>query len=554
VFSGLLPSHTKLVWQVCWALRCFSPASATDTECQVMCHTVYMAAPAWDPTAADVARGNQRSLLVLASAAHLVLAVQLEAYDEEMDSQLAAKCEGLAAVEVLQEISALYGGELEAACTTCALLHSLTHPIKDTAAVLERVSAAVSAGHRGASAPQNTTGAEPQAGGGKAGGLLAKLLLRRQQSTGRGASSLDPQVQQPSWGQVDVGGGDDTQDHDMSEATADPTGSSLAAGVVGTRAASVSGVPQSRLLCTFSGPDGVGGGSPSRPKGPLRVMVPSTPDGRSLRATAAMRSLGLGAGMLSRLGGGNPRTLPPRGAKQQQQRRGPRHEQHWGVSAPEPAVLVYEPLQGSMQVIAGDIPCIVLHPPEQYWDQGSHYGVSSAVAEAGSPHAAGATEHCVPALAPGVLWETVARVRLHFGRGRDVAVDLPPKHSRLCMTLGQIERLSALRAPREGGQRLGSADSAPWQYHPELANLALAEQVRGGGTSPVSEFSCFGVVVILPLPLCLPFLSSHQKMVDRPCLCIFQQPSVSCKTDHNAIVGVGISDQEPCAVLYCLPR
>ncbi len=35
--------------------------------------------------------------------------------------------------------------------------------------------------------------------------------------------------------------------------------------------------------------------------------------------------------------------------------------------------------------------------------------------------------------------------------------------SRLTMTLDQIEQLSAARSQREGGQRLGTADSSPWQ-------------------------------------------------------------------------------------------
>lgn len=45
------------------------------------------------------------------------------------------------------------------------------------------------------------------------------------------------------------------------------------------------------------------------------------------------------------------------------------------------------------------------------------------------------------------------------------------------MTIQQIEQLSATRSQREGGQRLGSADAAPWQYHPEVAGLAPTQQV-----------------------------------------------------------------------------
>lgn len=45
------------------------------------------------------------------------------------------------------------------------------------------------------------------------------------------------------------------------------------------------------------------------------------------------------------------------------------------------------------------------------------------------------------------------------------------------MTLDQIEQLSAVRSQREGGQRLGTADSSPWQYHPEMASLAAVQQI-----------------------------------------------------------------------------
>ena len=45
------------------------------------------------------------------------------------------------------------------------------------------------------------------------------------------------------------------------------------------------------------------------------------------------------------------------------------------------------------------------------------------------------------------------------------------------MTVEQIEQLAANRSQREGGQRLGSADSAPWQYHPELGAVAAGQLI-----------------------------------------------------------------------------
>lgn len=74
------------------------------------------------------------------------------------------------------------------------------------------------------------------------------------------------------------------------------------------------------------------------------------------------------------------------------------------------------------------------------------------------------------------IWSIISACRAMFGSG-GMAVTAPPRHSRLCMTIQQIEQLSATRSQREGGQRLGSADAAPWQYHPEVAALANAQQV-----------------------------------------------------------------------------
>ena len=74
------------------------------------------------------------------------------------------------------------------------------------------------------------------------------------------------------------------------------------------------------------------------------------------------------------------------------------------------------------------------------------------------------------------VWSIISSCRAVFGNG-GVAVSAPPRHSRLCMTIQQIEQLSATRSQREGGQRLGSADAAPWQYHPEVASLANTQQL-----------------------------------------------------------------------------
>ncbi|KAL6751527.1 hypothetical protein V8C86DRAFT_674049 [Haematococcus lacustris] len=88
LFSRLPALEAKLVWQLCWVLRCFS-AAAQPGSCQVFSQQVYLAAPSQHLAPADVAKGSQRSMLVVAAAGHLVLAVQLEAYDEAMEEELA---------------------------------------------------------------------------------------------------------------------------------------------------------------------------------------------------------------------------------------------------------------------------------------------------------------------------------------------------------------------------------------------------------------------------------------------------------------------------------
>ena len=81
------------------------------------------------------------------------------------------------------------------------------------------------------------------------------------------------------------------------------------------------------------------------------------------------------------------------------------------------------------------------------------------------------------------IWAAVSTCRTAFDNG-SLAISAPPRHSRLCMTIQQIEQLSATMSQREGGQRLGSADTAPWQYHPEVAGLSTAHQVTRRLESP----------------------------------------------------------------------
>jgi len=331
VSSGLPPQHSQLVWQLCWCLQLFG--QKPGAECKVITHKVYMAAPGWEPSCGEVPRGSQRCLLVLVVAGSSVLAVLLQAYDEEIEDELAGKLEGQAAVELLQQVHHAFAGELERAVSGSLLLRSVAQPP-------EHASAAGGAAGEEA-APAMTPSKAKRAGMASGGSMFARLLLTRARSRERALA-----------------------------ASAERAGDSVTGG-------------SSEALV---------GGSANYTDRSRGLTL--------LRASSSMR----------------------------------------GGTSPPAALMVYQPSSSSLTCLSGDLPTA-------------------------SP--AFATE----------VWSAIADCRAQFGRGQQLAVAPPPKHSRLCLTLGQIERQSALRAPREGGQRLGSADPAPWQYHPELASLATVQQV-----------------------------------------------------------------------------
>uniref|UniRef100_A0A6S8LCE6 Uncharacterized protein n=2 Tax=Dunaliella tertiolecta TaxID=3047 RepID=A0A6S8LCE6_DUNTE len=76
------------------------------------------------------------------------------------------------------------------------------------------------------------------------------------------------------------------------------------------------------------------------------------------------------------------------------------------------------------------------------------------------------------------VWATVSQCHVHLQSGQgQLQAAAPAKHCRLRLTLGQVDQLSGARAPRDKGQRLGSADPAPWMQHPEMASLNNVRQV-----------------------------------------------------------------------------
>ncbi|KAG1676503.1 hypothetical protein FOA52_000046, partial [Chlamydomonas sp. UWO 241] len=145
VWSGLTPPDTRLTWQLCWALGVHSQVA--PLPCQVAMHRIYPAAPNPDACAADGGSGGDdsgaaagagacgrgtdqsqpSSLLILVSACHVVLAVVLTAYDEDIE-EAAGQVEASAAVELLARVHATFSTDLSSAAASSALLHALAWP------------------------------------------------------------------------------------------------------------------------------------------------------------------------------------------------------------------------------------------------------------------------------------------------------------------------------------------------------------------------------------------------------------------------------------------
>eukprot|EP00983_Pelagomonas_calceolata_P067632 1149543-Pelagomonas_calceolata.AAC.7 len=68
-----------------------------------------------------------------------------------------------------------------------------------------------------------------------------------------------------------------------------------------------------------------------------------------------------------------------------------------------------------------------------------------------------------------------------------------------------VDQLSGARAPRDKGQRLGSADPAPWMQHPEMASLNNVRQ-------------CVAVLVVKFNVLETAWRMSGQARPAQPCL------------------------------------
>ncbi|KAG2444654.1 hypothetical protein HXX76_001398 [Chlamydomonas incerta] len=424
--SDLHPRHAKQLWQLLWTLGVLQHAGGLP--CQILTRIVHLPHPSSAGAAAAAGRGPAggaggtaaataaavaalqhesagvtvseqpmgRSLLVVASAMHMVMAVVLTGYDEEIEEELAGRLEGHSAAELLQRLHGALGADLERLVEASGVYSAAARSLDATPAAAGDAAAAGARGGAGGAAG----GKGAAAGGGAAGGanLLFRLMMRNR-STPHGVGGkpqLPPPVRPPS--SVEV------------------------------------------------------------PFGPYS-SVPASPDGRLPPGRSSTGHAGPG-------GGGRLATTPTGGQPHDRSGRGGRTGPGGGgaaaptlTSSPTYACLPVPAPEGALFLIAHDAP-------------------HGCVRFLGDLPAGGG--------ALAAVWRAVAACRLRFG-AHNVAIAAPPKHARLTMTLDQIEQLSAVRSQREGGQRLGTADSSPWQYHPELASLAAVHSLTLRLQLPAAE-------------------------------------------------------------------
>ncbi|KAG2449067.1 hypothetical protein HYH02_005816 [Chlamydomonas schloesseri] len=428
--SDLHPRHAKQLWQLLWTLGVLQHAGGLP--CQILTRIVHLPHPSSAGAAAAAGRGPAgagggtaaataaavaalqqhegaagvtvseqpmgRSLLVVASAMQLVMAVVLTGYDEEIEEELAGRLEGHSAAELLQRIHGALGPDLERLVEASVVYSAAARSLDatpaaagDAAAVGARGGAGGAAGGKGGGGGAGGAGA----GGGAVGSNLLFRLMMRNRSMPQGVGGKPHQPPPPP-------------------------------------------PPHQQAVRPSN--------SAEVPFGPY--SVPASPDGRQAPGRS---NTGHGGG-----GGNRLASTPTGGQPHDRSGRGGRAAPGGGGS-PTNAAAACVPVpapEGAVFLIAHDAPhgCVRFLGDLPGGGGGGSGGALAAV------------------------WRAVAACRLRFG-AHNVAIAAPPKHARLTMTLDQIEQLSAVRSQREGGQRLGTADSSPWQYHPELASLAAVHSL-----------------------------------------------------------------------------
>ncbi|GIL81986.1 hypothetical protein Vretifemale_10916, partial [Volvox reticuliferus] len=492
--SNLQPSHTRQLWQLLWALGLHQHSGGLP--CQVLTHTIHLPQlqlqPPGGPAAAATEGGGRgvslaaasaagnaaaaaaaaavalqaeseatvseqrmgRSLLVVAAALRLVLVVVLTGYDEEIEEELAGRLEGHSAAELLQRVHTGMGAELERLVEGSAIYSGAARALESPSPVppqpptpphqIQRPDSGASGMGMGwrPGKLQGGVGGSFASGG----SLLFRVITRNRSSPAhRSTSSAGgaPWSAGTGDGGQGRGGGGGAGSTASAEATSfSPSGPPLA----------LSRSPQSLQ---------------TRPAQPLRIALStSLPPGPPIALTTAR----LPHTPNTNTTGGD---VPPAG--QPHDRGASASAPALGSRGPGPADAgassggaaggsgevhpVMSPFEGVLLVIAHDGP------------QGSVRFLGD-VPRGGGGGGGGGGEMAVLA----AVWRAVAVCRGRFGL-HNVAVAAPPKHARLTMTLDQILQLSAARSNKLGGQRLGAADSTPWQYHPELASLAAVNTV-----------------------------------------------------------------------------
>ncbi|GLC43374.1 hypothetical protein PLESTB_001334700 [Pleodorina starrii] len=453
--SDLHPTHAKQLWHLLWTLGLHQHSGGLP--CQLLTRTVHLPQlqlqpPAGAAAAAAAAAGRGggaaaaaagsaaaaaaaavalqaesgvmvseqqmgRGLLVVAAAMRLVLVVVLTAYDEEIEEELAGRLEGHSAAELLHRLHTGLGADLERLVEGSAIYSAAARALESPPPPPPPHPHLRS----DSSLPPVGKAAHGSGSGSGGGSLLFRVITRNRSSPPR-HSTIGSSGGGGGGGGADGGGG--------------PAGGSGGGGGGGGGEGPLSGSPS---------------GSLPRPRSHLATSLPPgqpiTPGPSATPAPAGRPPAGAAA----------EGTLPPAGQTHDRVTRGSVGP---GGGAFQP---VGSPFEGVLLVIANDAP----------------HGCVRFLGDVPAGGSAGVAAGPGPGLGEAALaavWRAVAACRARFGL-HNVAVAAPPKHARLTMTLDQILQLSAARSNKLGGQRLGAADSSPWQYHPELASLAAVNTV-----------------------------------------------------------------------------
>ncbi|KAF5832436.1 hypothetical protein DUNSADRAFT_11663 [Dunaliella salina] len=144
---------------------------------------------------------------------------------------------------------------------------------------------------------------------------------------------------------------------------------------------------------------------------------------------------------------------------------------------PQPAGILYPPASTAAASVEQKPPSVIVHDSLQ----GQLFVKHNQVFPEDTRRPSGVIQEEIEE----AVWAAVSKCHAHLQAGQgQLQTATPAKHCRLRLTLGQIDQLSGARAPRDRGQRLGSADPAPWMQHPEMTSLKNVDQVTMGVSHP----------------------------------------------------------------------